>query len=218
MKRIFFSPFLIFGLVIICQTAANAQDWVITPGRSVGRIRANTSEKDLIKIFGRKNVKRASIDIGEGETTPGTILFPDQPRKTAYILWKDTAARRAPASVSIRNEKTFWKTDRGITIGTTLKTIEKLNGRAFVLAGFGWDYGGTVLHGNGGRIKELGIENENGISGRKLILRLEPAVSPRQAREYDAVQGDQDFLSSKREMRILNPRVYEIIVSFDDNL
>lgn len=214
MKRFFLSFILIFSLLLVCQTAVSAQNWVIVPGRSVGQIRAGTSERDLIKIYGRKNVKRANIDVGEGETVPGTILFPNQPAKKAFILWKDAATRQAPESISIRNKGTLWKTNRGITIGTTLKTIEKLNGRAFALTGFGWDYSGTVLHGNGGRMKELGSENETGPSGRTLILRLEPAASLRRTRQYEAVLGDGRFLSNKREMRFLNPRVYEIIIEF----
>ena len=214
MKRIVFSFILIFSLLVICQTTVIAQNWLIVPGRSVGPIRPDTSEKDLIKIFGRKNVKRAEIDVGEGETQSGTILFPNQPRKKVFILWKNPATRQNPESVSIRNKNTLWKTERGITIGTSLKTIEKINGRAFALTGFGWDYSGTVLHSNGGRIKEFGVETESGLSGRTLILRLEPAGSLRQTREYEAVLGDKQFFSNNRAMKILNPGVYEIIVEF----
>jgi hypothetical protein len=214
MKRIFFSFILIFSLLVICQTAAKAQNWVIVPGRSVGQIRAGTSERDLIKIYGRKNVKRAEINVGEGETVQGTILFPNQPRQRAFVLWKDAATRQNPESISIRDKNTFWKTSRGITMGTTLRTIEKLNGRAFALTGFGWDYSGTVLHSNGGILKEFGIEKDDEISGRTLILRLEPAASLRRTRQYQSVLGDKQFLSNNRAMRFLNPRVYEIIVEF----
>lgn len=191
-----------------------AQNWQIVPGRSVGPIQKNTSEKDLVEIFGRQNVKQAEIDVGEGETRPGTILFPDDPQKKIFILWRDPAARQGPESVSIRGKKTLWKTDRGITIGTPLKTVEKLNGRAFVMTGFGWDYSGTVLHSNGGRLGELGIESGDDIKDRTLLLRLAPAGALEGTPDYKAVLGDGKFSSDNPAMKKLNPRVYEMIVEF----
>jgi hypothetical protein len=193
---------------------ANAQNWQIVPGKSVGPITRSTSEKELIKIFGAGNVKRAAIDVGEGETQPGTILFPNDPRKKAFVLWRDATTRQQPESVTIRSKNTLWKTDRGVTIGTPLKTIEELNGRAFVMAGFAWDYSGTVLHANGGRMVELGTAAGEEIKDRTLLLRLEPATSLQKTPEYNAVLGDANYFSDNPAMRKLNPRVYEMIVDF----
>ena len=208
---------VIVTTAIVVWAAANpvkAQSWQIVPGRSVGAIQKNTSEKELIEIFGRQNVKQDEIDVGEGETRPGTILFPDNPQKKIFILWRDSTARQRPERISIRGKKTLWKTDRGITIGTSLKTIEKLNGRAFVLTGFGWDYSGTVLHSNGGQLGELGIESGDDIKDRTLLLRLAPASALAGTPDYKAVLGDGKFFSDNPSMRKLNPRVYEMIVEF----
>jgi hypothetical protein len=38
-----------------------------------------------------------------------------------------------------------WKAAHGITLGTSLVQLERLNRHPFTLAGFGWDYGGRVL-------------------------------------------------------------------------
>jgi hypothetical protein len=201
-------------LILAGAFQINGQNWEIVPGRSVGQIEQNTSEKGLIKIFGRENVKRMAVDVGEGESEQGTVLFPNDPRKKLFILWRDAATRERPASVLIRGKNTLWKTDRGITIGTPLSSIEQLNGRAFALTGFGWDYSGTVLHSNGGQVAELGNEAGEEITGRTLLLRLAPATALQRTPEYKAVQGDKKFLSDDRAMRKLNPRVYEIIVEF----
>jgi hypothetical protein len=193
---------------------ARAQNWQIVPGRSAGPINRNTSEKELIKIFGARNVRRSRIDIGEGETQPGTILFPNDPRKRAFILWLDPKTRQQPESISIRGRNTVWKTTRGITLGTTLRTIETLNGRPFIMTGFAWDYSGTVLHSNGGRLIELGVGSGEEIKDRTLLLRLEPATALQRTPEYNAVLGDADYSSDNPAMRRLNPRVYEIVVQF----
>ena len=195
---------------------ADAQNWQIVPGRSVGAINANTSEKELIKIYGRANVRRMAIDVGEGETLPGTVLFPGDPRRKLSILWRDPATRLRPESISITSKTTLWKTDRGITIGTPLTTIEKLNGRAFALTGFAWDYEGTVLHANGGLLTELGTLAGEDITGRTLLLRVAPSAAMRTRPEYERVLGDGSFLSDNADMRKLDPRVYEMTVTFPD--
>ena len=200
-------------LILTASVQIQAQDFQIVPGRSVGQITQNTSEEQLIKIFGAQNVKRANVHVGEGEMQPGTVLFPSDSRKKLSILWRD-ATRQRPEKITISGKNTFWKTDRGITIGTTLSTIEELNGRAFTLTGFGWDYSGTVLHSNGGLIAELGNESGEEITGRTLLLRLEPDSALQKTPEYKALLGDGKFLSDNPAMRKLNPRVYEIIVEF----
>lgn len=200
-------------LILTVSVQIKAPDFQIVPGRSVGPITQNTSEEQLIKIFGAQNVKRENVHVGEGEMQPGTVLFPNDSRKKLSILWRD-ATRQRPEKILISGKNTFWKTDRGITIGTTLSTIEELNGGAFALTGFGWDYSGTVLHSNAGRIAELGNESGEEITGRTLLLRLEPDSSLQKTPEYKAVLGDGKFLSDNPAMRKLNPRVYEMIVEF----
>jgi hypothetical protein len=209
----------LFGLLAVSAAGqASGQNWLIVPGKNVGPIIEATSQKDLIKIFGRTNVKLAAIDVGEGETMPGTILFPSNPLKRAYILWRDPGTRLQPKSISIKDKGTLWKTDKGITIGTTLKAIEALNGRAFAITGFAWDYEGTVAHSNGGNLTELGVGSAEDIVGRTLLLRLSPAGSARNKPEYKKVLGDKVFLSSDAAMKMINPAVYEMVVEFADQV
>ena len=208
----------VIALIAIMMLAgafhATAQNWQIVPGKSVGPITGITSEKELIKIFGARNVRRSAVDVGEGETQQGTVLFPNDPRRKVFILWRDATTRRQPESVTIRDKNTLWKTDRGVTIGTPLKMIEELNGRVFVMTGFGWDYSGTVLHSNGGRMAELGTAMGEEIKNRMLLLRLEPATALQKMPEYNGVLGDANYFSDNPALRKLNPRVYEMIIFF----
>jgi len=205
---------LILCAVFFCAfPCAAAEDWIIVPGLRAGPVTRTTSEKDLIRILGAKNVKRADIDAAEGSTEPGTIVFPDDPKKTAYLIWRDSDKRDAPQWLSIRNEGTLWKTDKGVTIGTSLKSLEELNGKPFTLTGFGWDYGGTIIGYHGGRLAQLELPGQT----RSLIVRLAPDSRLQQGADYDKVQGDKEFSSAHAAMKKLNPRVNELIYQFPEN-
>jgi hypothetical protein len=205
----------LFVILVMWSTfEARSQNWQIVPGRSVGPITRDTSEKKMIEIFGVTNVKRVAVDVGEGEKQDGTVLFPDDPQKKAYVLWNDPATRLHPETVSIRGKNTVWKTDRGVTIGTPLTAIEELNGGPFALTGFGWDYEGTIVNSNGGKMTELGVGSVEDVTGRTLLLRLAPSGKFRATPEYKKVLGDKVFLSGDTAMQKLNPVVYEMIVEF----
>ena len=192
---------------------ALAADWLIVPGVRVGAITRDTSESDLKKTYGEPEVLAADIDVGEGQTQAGTILFPSQKAKVLSLLWTDET-RTHVAQVRINTEGTIWRTDEGITIGTPLRAIEQLNGRPVNLTGFGWDYSGTILDCNGGALKELGLETPTGIHGRILLIRVAPQPKWQGSPEYRMVLGDRTFKSDHAAMRKLNPTVYTVIVDF----
>ena len=97
-----------------------------------------------------------------------------------------------------------------ISLGTSLKELEHLNGRPFRLAGFAWDYSGTVLSWDKGSL----AEEFDGGNGR-LLLRLDPrSDSDVPQAEQSQVMGDGDFSSDHPVMQKLNPRVYQVIWQF----
>ena len=159
---------------------------------------ASTSEASLIQRFGAANVQSKTVELGEGETAPGTVV------NGLEIVWKDPAARRNPRYVRIPSSSNA-ETYEGIRIGTDLKTLEKINGAPFTLAGFNWDYAGTVFSWGSGRLSQIPC---------KLLLRLEPPRSADQGAASRLV-GDREFSSSSADMQFVNPRVYEILLMFD---
>ena len=134
-----------------------------------------------------------------------TMLSMGPSRKT--MRWRTSAE-----SVVVRGDRTQWRTGNGITLGTPLATLRRLNGRPLTLTGFGWDLGGTVLDCNGGKLAELGHESQQGRVGRTLVLRLDPPLALRDTPAYEQVLGEREFSSDSDAMRSLNPRVYELIV------
>src|SRR5690606_29682367 len=64
-------------------------DRTIVPGTRAGSIGAATSHAELAAIFGADQVELGEIDVGEGFTEPGSIVFPDDPANRLEIVWED---------------------------------------------------------------------------------------------------------------------------------
>ncbi len=193
------------ALVLTTPSIVDAQSYadslVVAPHR-VGAITADSSADTLAQIYGRANVVVQRVYLGEGYSEPGTAVFPDDSSRTLFITWKDTTNARRPALIQVIGDA--WLTEEGIKLGTTLKTLERLNGGHFTMTGFGWDYSGTILSWDGGHLETLSQPH-----GR-VLLRLRPGLQ-----EYDrSVIGDRDINSRHQEMQRLNPIVYNIWVSF----
>jgi hypothetical protein len=77
-----------------CRDAdARAGDWLIVPGQRVGLIDPAATEQSLIEAYGDEAVEWGRIELGEGETVPGTILFRADSTRRLEIFWQDTVAR-----------------------------------------------------------------------------------------------------------------------------
>jgi hypothetical protein len=183
-----------------------SMQWSITPNR-FGPISPQTMENDLRRDFGDSTVVRVRVELGEGETTPGTVLFPSDSLRRAEIIWRDTLNRRSPGRIVLRGNRSQWQASRGISLGTTLQELERLNGRSFTLAGFGWDYAGVVTDWQGGTL-------DSALAGIKLYL--DPGAAQHQTAAYAQVLGDRDYSSALPAMQQLNPKVTQIFVDFGD--
>jgi hypothetical protein len=165
-------------------------------------INASTTRSDLAKLFGESNLKDAEIAIGEGFKEAGTIVFPNDPKRRLEIVWRNG---RGELVAYVRGSSA-WSSLSGIRLGTDLRSVEQLNRGPFRLAGFGFDYGGTVTEW-----KRLPLQ----IKGNcRFIARFKPTDphSEEMRRFYVQVQGDRDFSSGHSAMQALNPTVYEIVV------
>jgi len=198
------------GLLVSARVLA--ADWVIVPGERVGPIDAGASEAKLVELFGAANVKRVSFEVEPGEAVPATTVFADDSTRRAIVLWRDPETRVAPETVLIRGERSVWRTDKGITLGTPLATLRRLNGKPLSLTGFGSDLGGTVLDCNGGSLTEFGQDGPQGIVGRTLVVRVEPDPALRDTSAYQQSIGERELSSDSEAMRTLNPRAYELMV------
>jgi hypothetical protein len=215
--------FLAIGCVLLSLAALHAQevppDWLIVPGDRVGPITATTSERALERLFGAENIESADVHLGEGFTAPGTAVFPDDALRRIEVVWRDEA-RSAVKEIWLTGKSSVWRTHEGLSLGSTLKEIERLNGYPFRLAGFAFDYGGTIVDCGRGRLEMLGCVDRDdprrAIQGRLVVLRLSPDAEARTRPEYRQVLGDRIYSSGHPAMQVLNPSVYQMIVFFSE--
>lgn len=195
-------------------------DWLIVPGERIGPLTATSTAADLVTAYGAPNVRDEPYPLGEGESEPGTAIFPDDPTKRMVILWNDLDKKARPLAVRIDGAGSQWKTAEGLAVGTTLKKVEELNGKPFRLYGFEWDFGGQLVDSNGGNLKDLPHEDpEGGFRGGALLLTFQPdpAVSGKlPADQYAQVSGDSTFESSNPVMQAIDPKISAITVNFPD--
>ncbi len=124
-------------------------DFILTPCVGNQILNANTSESELVKMVGKKNVERVERWYAEGtERVVGSVFFKDTPQ-SFFIKWKDTLDFKNPEWIEIHGDKSLWELDNGIKVGADLKELVKLNGKHFSFSGFDWDYGGYVIFEKG---------------------------------------------------------------------
>lgn len=169
-------------------------------------ITSSVNLEQLIQQFGKANVREQQVEIGEGETRQGIVLFAGIVDKEIAILPGSSAE---PMHVVLRGERSQWVAAGGITLGTHLKQIERLNGRPFVLTGFDWDYSGTVVDWKGGKLQP---PSECSFQPRLDYGRV--GSTGKQDEIARQVLGDKDYSSSHPAMQALNPQVYEIVITF----
>lgn len=183
--------------------------WLLAPDAARDGVRRSDSEASLRARYGDSNVVASAVNVGEGELRPGTILFPKDSTRRLAIIWSDTLRRAGAARVSIDGAPTRWFVTPGVSLGTTLTDLERLNGRPFRLFGMAFDYAGTVDTWEGGRLDSLWRPPPG---SRHLVwLRLRPDTAA-DATLVAQVAGDRLFASSNPAMRRLDPKVYDLII------
>ena len=180
-------------------------EWHLDPRDSSAIIAAQSSEAELRERFGAADISSTRVELGEGESSPGTVLFPGDSMWRAEIVWQDTVRRQRPARIIIRGTQSRWQVGPGISLNTSLGDLERLNGKPFTLAGFGWDYAGVVTDWKAGAL-------DSALTGIKLYL--DPGPSQYESAPYSQVLGDRDYSSDLPAMQQLSPKVRTIFVDF----
>ncbi|MEL6924323.1 MAG: hypothetical protein AAFO94_09765, partial [Bacteroidota bacterium] len=134
-------------------TVKDNASFTIVAGKRVGQITATTTEAELIQLYGESQVQRREIGMGEGETAPGTVVFPGTDNEL-IVEWENEKTYETISSIRIDGEQAQWTTEEGIRIGTTLDELRQINGKEFQFYGFEWDYAGTTNEWEGGRINK----------------------------------------------------------------
>jgi hypothetical protein len=155
--------------------------------------------------YDSRNITYGQVDGPEGTKIPGSILFPNDPKRRLEVLWANEAARSDPSVIAI-NGKSQWSAPKGMKLGLPIAALEKANGKPFKLSGFDKDGFTSVAGWDGGALSNLP-------GGCKIGIRLHAdAKAPEQARS--AVTGDKELASNEAGVKAVNPTVIEILVGY----
>jgi hypothetical protein len=195
------------GLALLAAGSAGGAAWSAPAAAPFsvscdGPFERNTTEASLKALFGAANVTHAQIDGPEGDTYPATVLFAKDASRTIRIVWNDDKARRGISDVTVTGAA--WRGPRGLHVGATLAEIEKANGRAFSLLGFGWDYGGVINDWQGGAL-----------SADRYGCVVHARLQILSAGEMHAV-GDGSFMSTDPKVKADKPSLAEFGLGFAD--
>jgi hypothetical protein len=195
--------------------SASAQkiDWLIVSGSRVGPITATTTRAELDTLFGKENVRDGSYQ-GE-ELEAATIVLGSDSSAALAVTWNSERVSYVYVCFQTKTGPCRWRTASGIRIGLPLRELEKLNGKPFQMAGYGFDGQGAVVSWRKGVLEQ----DENACG--HLVVRLTPLaeiegrpLSKDEASGMKALQGDKKFASGYVASLGLDPIVSDLIMEF----
>jgi hypothetical protein len=162
------------------------------------------TEADLIARFGAENVTTAPVFGSDDGPEEGTVVFPAVPDARLEIGWTDRVHKRYPGFVTVKSERSRWKTRNGLTIGVDLLTLERRNGRPFRMAGFWTQRQGAVLSWANGRLAEPEPQ------GCMLLINLQPRYDGTGDSLMRQVRSIRELSSGHPVLQKLNPSIVRI--------
>ena len=167
-------------------------DRKIIPNESVGLITSSTTKSALNKLYDKGNIR---------ETIKGTEVIFDNTADNITIEWND--GNLTPKIIRIKNPNSNWKTKEGVGIGSTIKEVEKANGKPFTIYGYEIDayLAGTVKNWNSGNLQGLNLQF-------KITKEIPLEV-------YMEIMGDRGILSNNPLLEKAGLQVENITVEFN---
>ena len=164
----------------------------IIPNESVGLITSSTTKSALNKLYDKGNIR---------ETIKGTEVIFDNTADNITIEWND--GNLTPKIIRIKNLNSNWKTKEGVGIGSTIKEVEKANGKPFTIYGYEIDayLAGTVKNWNSGNLQGLNLQF-------KITKEIPVEV-------YMKMMGDRGILSNNPLLEKAGLQVENITVEFN---
>jgi len=173
----------------------------IIPNESVGLITSSTTKSALNKLYDKGNIRETVVFSYEGFDIKGTEVIFDNTADNITIEWND--GNLTPKIIRIKNPNSNWKTKEGVGIGSTIKEVEKANGKPFTIYGYEIDayLAGTVKNWNSGNLQGLNLQF-------KITKEIPVEV-------YMEMMGDRGILSNNPLLEKAGLQVENITVGFN---
>ncbi|MBI3929767.1 MAG: hypothetical protein HY319_29775 [Armatimonadetes bacterium] len=203
----------ILSLLLLLSTSCLAVDteaFSLVPGVSVGPLGAGCRPQDVEPALAPLGLRPEDIFAGTlgaaPDTEPSTELWPADPARRLNLVWSRKRSDRLVKAV-LFGQSSLWKTPEGISLGTPLSELERLNGKPFLFRSFDLEEGsGQVVDWQGGRL-------ERHREGMVLALSLKvPGYSGLSSEEKVALEQPGTFRSNQPTIRKLNPVVERLEV------
>lgn len=112
--------------------------------------RADDTLASLQERLGAANVVAQTLPGAEGEEFSGWVLYPDDPTRKVEVYLDESGEH--PDTLMVQSTATHWVLPNGMRVGMDTKALQELNGKPFKFYGFEWDYGGSIVSWNGGKL------------------------------------------------------------------
>jgi len=187
--------------VIVEKKKDISNDRYIIPNERVGLITSSTTKSELSKLYDKDNIRETIVFSYEGIDIKGTEVSFDNTADNLTIEWHDD--NLTPKIIRIKNPNANWKTKEGIGISSTIKEVEKANGKPFTINGYEIDVylAGTVKTWNNGNLQGLSLQFQ--------ITKQLPEE------EYLKIMGDDGIMSNDPLLEKAGLQVENISVGFD---
>jgi hypothetical protein len=97
----------VFSILTLTLAASSLPTEI--PGLSIRQERLAGSQPNptipTCRIFGDSDIEDGEVEVGEGQTLPATVVFPNDPSKQIGIAWKDSTNKRNPDRVQLSERK-----------------------------------------------------------------------------------------------------------------
>ena len=191
----------LFVLLALALAASAAPDqYRIFPGRGFGPFTSKMTVQQLEKLV--RPEEFGTNDSGV------SLYFMDPPKRVSVVLDK----KKRIVSMEVHGYEGVWHTAEGIGLGTSLSTLEKLNGRPFHFRSFGsTEDAGQIIDWGGGKLAKILVHTRLTFA---TVMHSKGYGSLNDAEHTRSEADGQLFSSSDPLARKLNPIIETITLTF----
>ncbi|MGJ4931366.1 hypothetical protein ACQR1I_30985 [Bradyrhizobium sp. HKCCYLS2038] len=195
---------MIVAMLLAAPVSAQTLPPADGPITCTSPVSVGDSAKSLMQRYGEEAVVADDLYTGvEDITYRGVALLPQSPDWRIDVLFADDAMTRV-ARLTVRDaESSHWNV-AGVTIGSTLAQVQKINGKPFLVTGIDSDFTGFVINWKGG------------VLGRPLPGGCEIVVRFGRGKDIRSAPSGDPVASDNATMRKWGPVVEQIEVRFPE--